>query len=151
MVWSISSSSLGPSGSAVTYNKLMQLSTTGAIGFGGTPSYGTSGQVLTSGGTSASPTWTTPTTGTVTSVATSGTVSGLTLTGGPITTTGTITLGGTLSVSPSNFASQTANTFLAAPNGAAGTPTFRAIVAADVPTLNQNTTGSAGSVANSLT
>jgi hypothetical protein len=30
--------------------------------------------------------------------------------------------------------SQTANTFYAAPNGAAGTPTFRAIVAADIPT-----------------
>jgi hypothetical protein len=85
-------------------------------------------------------------TGTVTSVATSGTVSGLTLTGGPITTTGTITLGGTLAVTPSNFSSQTANTFLAAPNGSAGTPTFRAIVAADVPTLNQNTTGTASNV-----
>jgi hypothetical protein len=81
--------------------------------------------------------------GTVTSVATSGTVSGLTLTGGTITTTGTITLGGTLAVTPSNFASQTANTVLAAPNGAAGVPTFRAIVAADIPTLNQSTSGNA--------
>lgn len=85
-------------------------------------------------------------TGTVTSVGTSGSVSGLTLTGGPITTSGTITLGGTLAVTPSNFASQTANTFLAAPNGSAGTPTFRTIVAADVPTLNQNTTGTAANV-----
>jgi hypothetical protein len=74
--------------------------------------------------------------GTVTSVGTAGTVSGLTLTGGPITTTGTITLGGTLAVTASDFASQTANTFLAAPNGSAGTPTFRAIVAADVPALS---------------
>jgi hypothetical protein len=49
------------------------------------------------------------------------------------------------------FSSQTANTFYAAPNGAAGVPGFRGIVAADIPTLNQNTTGSAGSVANSLT
>jgi hypothetical protein len=31
------------------------------------------------------------------------------------------------------FASQTANTFYASPNGSAGTPTFRAIVAADLP------------------
>ena len=85
-------------------------------------------------------------TGTVTSVNTAGTVSGLTLTGGPITSSGTITLGGTLAVTPSNFASQTANTFLAAPNGSAGTPTFRTIVAADVPTLNQNTTGTAANV-----
>jgi hypothetical protein len=75
-------------------------------------------------------------TGTVTSVATSGTVSGLTLTGGTITTTGTITLGGTLAVTPSNFASQTANTVLAAPNGSAGVPAFRALVAADIPDLS---------------
>ena len=44
------------------------------------------------------------------------------------------------------YASKTANTFLAAPNGAAGVPTFRAIVAADIPTLNQNTTGSAATL-----
>jgi len=49
------------------------------------------------------------------------------------------------------YASKTANYFLAAPSGTAGVPTFRAIVAADIPTLNQNTTGSAGSVANALT
>jgi hypothetical protein len=86
----------------------------------------------------------------VTSVATSGTVSGLTLTGGTITTTGTITLGGTLAVTASNFASQTAATFLAAPNAAAGVPTFRTIVAADIPTLNQSTTGNAGTVTNGV-
>lgn len=44
------------------------------------------------------------------------------------------------------YASKTANYFLAAPNGTAGTPTFRAIVAADIPTLNQNTTGTASNV-----
>lgn len=44
------------------------------------------------------------------------------------------------------YASKTANFFLAAPNGTAGAPTFRAIVAADVPTLNQNTTGTASNV-----
>ena len=83
-------------------------------------------------------------TGTVTSVGGTGTVSGLSLSG-TVTTSGNLTLGGTLSVAASNFSSQTANQFLAAPNGSAGTPTFRAIVAADVPTLNQNTTGSSGS------
>ena len=41
------------------------------------------------------------------------------------------------------YASKTANYVLAAPNGTAGVPTFRAIVAADIPTLNQNTTGNA--------
>jgi hypothetical protein len=44
------------------------------------------------------------------------------------------------------FASKTANYVLAAPNGTAGAPTFRAIVAADIPTLNQNTTGTASNV-----
>ena len=83
--------------------------------------------------------------GTVTSVGGTGTVSGLTLSG-TVTTSGNLTLGGTLSVTPSNFASQTANTVLAAPNGTAGTPTFRALVAADIPTLNQNTTGTASNV-----
>jgi len=83
--------------------------------------------------------------GTVTSVSSAGTVSGLTLTG-TVTSSGSLTLGGTLAVTPSDFASQTANTFLAAPNGAPGVPTFRAIVAADVPTLNQNTTGTAANV-----
>lgn len=41
------------------------------------------------------------------------------------------------------YGSQTANYFLAAPNGAAGAPAFRAIVAADIPTLNQSTSGNA--------
>ena len=44
------------------------------------------------------------------------------------------------------YASKTANFFLASPNGAAGAPTFRAIVVADIPTLNQNTTGTSAGV-----
>ena len=44
------------------------------------------------------------------------------------------------------YASKTANFVLAAPNGSAGVPTFRAVVAADIPTLNQNTTGSAATL-----
>lgn len=40
------------------------------------------------------------------------------------------------SVLPSNFASQTANTVLAAPNGSSGTPTFRSLVSSDIPSLN---------------
>jgi hypothetical protein len=88
--------------------------------------------------------------GGVTSVSGTGTVSGITLTG-TVTSSGSLTLGGTLSVTPSNFASQTANTFLAGPNGTSGTPTFRAIVAADIPTLNQNTTGSAATLTTART
>jgi hypothetical protein len=84
--------------------------------------------------------------GTVTSVSGTGTVSGITLSG-TVTTSGSLTLGGTLAVTPSNFASQTANTFLAAPNGSSGTPSFRTVVAGDIPTLNQNTTGYAAGLA----
>ena len=47
------------------------------------------------------------------------------------------------------YASKTANYVLAAPDGSSGAPTFRAIVAADVPTLNQNTTGSAATLTTS--
>jgi len=50
----------------------------------------------------------------------------ITVTGSPITTSGTLT--GTL-------ASQTANTIFAAPNGSAGAPTFRSLVASDIPTI----------------
>jgi hypothetical protein len=49
------------------------------------------------------------------------------------------------------YASKTANFVLAAPNGSAGVPTFRAVVAADIPTLNQNTTGTAASTPKLLT
>lgn len=44
------------------------------------------------------------------------------------------------------YASKTANYVLAAPNGVAGVPTFRAIVKSDIPTLDQDTSGSAASV-----
>jgi hypothetical protein len=44
------------------------------------------------------------------------------------------------------YTAQTQNTFLAAPTGLSGVPTFRAMVAADVPTLNQSTTGSAATL-----
>lgn len=74
--------------------------------------------------------------GTVTSVGLS-MPSIFTVSGSPVTTTGTLT---------ATLNTQAANTFLAAPNGASGTPTFRTIVAADIPTLNQNTTGTASNV-----
>ena len=44
------------------------------------------------------------------------------------------------------YASKTAKFVLAAPNASAGVPTFRAIVASDIPTLNQSTTGSAATL-----
>lgn len=48
------------------------------------------------------------------------------------------------------YASKTANYVLAAPNGSSGAPTFRAIVAADIPTLNQNTSGTAAGLSSTL-
>lgn len=88
--------------------------------------------------------------GTVTSVAGTGTVSGLSLSG-TVTSAGSITLGGTLAVTAANFASQTTKTFLAAPNAANGVPTFRTILASDIPTLNQDTTGTASNITNNST
>jgi hypothetical protein len=79
--------------------------------------------------------------GTVTSVGLS-LPSEFSVSGSPVTTSGTLT---------GAWASQTQNYIFAAPNGSPGAPSFRAMVAADVPTLNQNTTGQAGSVANSVT
>ena len=70
-------------------SSLTNLSVTGTTSFDG--SEGSVGQVLTSAGTGATPTWTTPTTGTVTSVsATAGT--GISVSGSPITSSGTLTI-----------------------------------------------------------
>lgn len=76
--------------------------------------------------------------GTVTSVAVT-VPAWLTAIGSPVTTSGTIAITGT---------SQAANLFLGSPNGSAGAMTPRAIVAADIPTLNQNTTGVANTALN---
>lgn len=114
--------------------------------------------------------------GTVTSIDVSGGTTGLTTSGGPITGAGTITLGGTLAVGNGGtgvttltgivkgngtsaftaasagtdylapFGSQTQAHVYAAPSGSAGVPSFRALVASDIPTLNQNTTGTASNV-----
>jgi hypothetical protein len=49
-----------------------------------------------------------------------------TVTNSPVTTTGSLT---------ATLASQSANRMFASPNGSAGTPTFRSLVAADLPTV----------------
>jgi len=115
-------------------------------------------------------------TGTVTSVNASGGTTGLSFSGGPINGAGTVTLGGTLAVASGGtgattltgivkgngtgafsaatagtdflapFGSQTQSHVYAAPSGSAGSPSFRALVASDIPTLNQNTTGTASNV-----
>lgn len=78
--------------------------------------------------------------GTVTSVAfADGSTNPIyTITGSPITTSGTLT---------ETLKTQTAATFFAGPaTGAAAQPTFRLIVPTDIPTLNQNTTGTASNI-----
>jgi len=80
------------------------------------------------------------TSGTVTSVALSGdgVVFTSAVTGSPVTSAGTL--------APSLIA-HSAATFLSGPvSGVAAAPTFRIIASSDVPTLNQNTTGQAGTV-----
>lgn len=75
--------------------------------------------------------------GSVTSVALS-VPSIFSVSGSPITSSGTLT---------ASLNTQTANTFFAGPSaGGAVAPAFRNIVTADVPVLNQNTTGTASNV-----
>ena len=82
-----------------------------------------------------------------------GTVTSVTATS-PVASTGgatpAISLAANYGDTQNPYASKTANFVLAAPNGSAGVPTFRAVVAADIPTLNQNTTGSAASLSATL-
>lgn len=74
--------------------------------------------------------------GTVTSVGLS--LPGIfSVTGSPVTSSGTLT---------ASLASQTANTVFASPNGLAGTPTFRALVAADIPALSYAPTAGSTSI-----
>ena len=88
---------------------------------------GGSGTVLKSNGVADAPTWQTDnnTGGTVTSVGLS--MPGqFTVSNSPVTGSGTLTAA---------WNSQPANYVFAAPNGVAGIPTFRALVAADIPVL----------------
>jgi hypothetical protein len=107
---------------------------------------GTTGQVLTAT-TGSAPTWASPaTSGTVTSVGLAMPAQ-FTVTNSPVTSSGTLT---------ADWNTQTANYVLAGPTtGAAATPTFRALVAADIPSLSYVTsvsfTGGLISVATATT
>ncbi len=85
-----------------TPTERLRITSAGAWGLSG-PNFGTAGQVLTSAGSGAPPTWSSVTTGTVTSidVATSGV--GISASGGPVTSSGTITI--TSNATSSNVAS----------------------------------------------
>lgn len=117
--------------------------------FGGTTStgavqsgtVGTSGQVLTSNGAGALPTFQTVAAGgtvTLAAMTMPGVIFNTSVTGSPITTTGTFT---------PTLATQTANTVLAGPTtGSVATPTFRALVSADIPNNAASTSNSAASL-----
>lgn len=99
---------------------------------------GADGQVLTADSTqSLGIKWATPTTGTVTSVGMT-VPSWLSVSGSPVTTSGTLAV--------SAAGSQTANQFLASPNGSTGAVGLRAIAAADLPATGLTITQHAGSI-----
>ena len=106
--------------------------------------------VVMTSGTGISVTGTYPNfTITNTSPSSGGTVTSVTGTSPVVSSGGTtpaISLASGYGDTQNPYASKTANYFLAAPNGSSGAPTFRAVVAADIPTLNQNTTGTASNV-----
>jgi hypothetical protein len=123
---------------------------------GTTPAIDLASGVVTAGTTGSSsliPVITVDTYGRVTSVTTAsnpqGTVTDVTATS-PVVSSGgatpAISLASGYGDAQNPYASKTANYVLASPNGSSGAPTFRAIVAADIPTLNQNTTGTASNV-----
>ena len=113
------------------------IGTSGQFGIGptATTNYGTSGQVFTSGGASAAPTWS--------------------LVNLAANVTGTLPFanGGTGETSRQAAIDALAGAVTLGQylRGNGTDVVMSAIQAADVPTLNQNTTGSAGSVANALT
>ena len=140
-------------------NKVTSVSgTTGRITSSGgtTPVIDLASGIVTAGTTGSStliPVITVDTYGRVTAVTTAanpqGTVTNVTGTS-PVVSSGgatpAISLASGYGDTLNPYASKTANFVLASPNGSAGVPTFRAIVAADIPTLNQNTTGTASNV-----
>jgi uncharacterized protein YjbI with pentapeptide repeats len=107
-----------------------------AVGNGGTGATSLTGMVKGTGTTAM----TAATAGTDYSAGTSALASGIVKS---TTSTGalSIAVAGTDYIAP--YTSQTANFILASPSGSAGTPSFRALTATDVPTLNQSTTGNA--------
>jgi hypothetical protein len=140
----IANGGTGQTTASAAFNALSPITSTGDLIIGNGSNSATrlaigttAGYVLTTNGTTAS--WQ-PSTGGVASV-------GATL---PVASSGgatpTISLNSAYGDTLNPYGSKTANFVLAAPNGSAGVPTFRAIVAADIPTLNQNTTGTAANV-----
>ena len=159
----------GATTASAAFNALSPLTTAGDTLYGGTSgagtrlAIGTAGQVLTVNSGATAPQWSTPTTGTVTSasvvsangfagsVATATTTPAITIS---TSITGVLKGNGTAISAATSGTDYSAGTSALATGIIKSTTTTGALsiaVAADFPTLNQNTTGSAGSVANALT
>ena len=139
----IANGGTGQTSTSAAFNALAPTTLTGGLIYGnGTNTYsnlpiGTSSQILTVVG--GLPSWqNSATSGTVTSVALALPGSVFAISGSPVTSTGTLT---------GSFTNQNPNTFFSGPSsGGANLPTFRLITPTDVPTLNQNTTGTAANI-----
>lgn len=95
----IANGGTGQTAAGAAFNALSPMTTGGDLIYGGASGAGTrlangsAGQVLTSAGTTAAPTWATPTTGTVTSVALAVPAASLfSVSGSPVSTSGTLTI-----------------------------------------------------------
>ncbi len=144
-VVAIANGGTGQTTAAAAFNALTPMTTTGDIEYESAPGtasrlpIGTTGEILTV--VSGIPAWVSPaTSGTVTSVALADNSATpiYTITNSPVTSSGTLTF---------TLNTEAANTIFAGPtSGSAAQPTFRALVSADVPILNQNTTGTASNI-----
>jgi len=149
---------------SAAFNSLSPLTTAGDTLYGGTSgagtrlAIGTAGQVLTVNTGATAPQWSTPTTGTVTSVSVTS-ANGFAGTVATATTTPAITLTtsitGVLKGNGTAISAATSGTDYSAGTSALATGIVKSTtttgalsiaVAADFPTLNQNTTGSAATL-----
>jgi len=124
-------------GASTIGNNLFTLTNPGAVSFPQFNANNTVSALSASDFRAAIGAGTSSTSGTVTSVGLS-LPSILSVSGSPVTSSGTLS---------ASLANQNANLVFAGPaSGSAAAPTFRTLVAADIPTLNQNTTGTASNV-----
>jgi hypothetical protein len=124
-------------GASTIGNNLFTLANPGAVSFPQFNANNTVSALSASDFRAAIGAGTSSTSGTVSSVGLS-LPSILSVSGSPVTSSGTLS---------ASLANQNANLVFAGPaSGSAAAPTFRTLVAADIPTLNQNTTGTASNV-----